>query len=68
MTSRVRSMRSERPVIFSRLSRMGCSRGMFDVAPNIVAKKPGGLRGMSALPSALRRPKRKLGRPGFGSI
>ena len=65
---RVFSIRSERPVIFSRLSRIGCSRGMLDVAPNMVEKNPGGLRGISGLPSALRLPNRKLWRPGFGSI
>ena len=68
MTRCIRSIRSERPVIFSRLSRMGCARGMLEVAPNIVKKNPGGLRGTSAVPSGLRLPNRKLGWPGFGSI
>ena len=56
-----RRMRAERRSIVSRLSRIGCSRGMSESAPKIVPKKPGG--SASSLP-----PKRTLFMPGLGSI
>jgi hypothetical protein len=56
----IRRIRDERASIASRLSRIGCSRGMSESAPKMVAKKPG----VSASPP----PSRTLRMPGLGSM